>query len=132
MHLWTRRTIAADPAAAWDLLTDLDRWPEWGPSITGATLDAPGRFETGATGTMRTVVGATLAFELTDVVDAHRWSWDVGGIPATAHVVDPVTDGVRVSFGVPVWAPPYLAVCALALRRIDALLSEDRRRDDGR
>lgn len=121
-HLWTRRTIDATPEAAWALLTDLDRWADWGPSVTGATLDEPGRFETGATGRIHTVVGLDLPYELTDVVDGRRWSWDVGGIAATAHEVEPVDGGVRVSFGVPVWAPPYLAVCALALRRIDSLL----------
>ncbi len=124
MHLWTRRTMQADPADAWALLTDLERWPDWGPSLTDATLDPPGRFEAGATGRMRTTVGFSLPFELTDVVDDQRWSWNVGGVQATAHAIEPVGDGVRVSFGVPVWAPPYLAVCALALRRIDDLLTD--------
>lgn len=126
MQLWTRRTMDATPTAAWALLTDLDRWPDWGPSLTGATLDEPGRFETGATGTVRTAVGIDLPFELTDVVDGRRWSWDVAGASATTHEVEPVDGGVRVSFGVPVWAPPYLPVCAVALRRIDSLLRAER------
>ncbi|WP_436795142.1 SRPBCC family protein [Actinospongicola halichondriae] len=127
MQFWTRRTIATDTADAWDLLTDLDRWPEWGPSLTAAELDAPGRFVTGATGRMRTSIGVSLPFELTHVVDGERWSWDVGGVTATSHAIEPSADGVRVSFGVPVWAPPYLAVCAVALRRIETLLTSGRR-----
>ena len=44
------------------------------------------------------------------------------GIPATGHRVDPVDGGARVAMDVPVWAAPYLTVCALALRRIEKLL----------
>ncbi len=127
MQLWTSRTIDAEPRAAWDLLTDLERWPDWGPSLTGAALDPPARFETGATGRVRTVVGLSLRFEVSDVDEGRRWSWSVGGVPATSHEIEPVDAGVRVSFGVPVWAPPYLAVCAMALRRIETILTTDRR-----
>ncbi len=121
--LWTHRTIAAEAAAAWSLLTDLDRWRDWGPSVRGATLDAPGRFEPGATGQVTTVVGIRLPFRLTDVDPGHRWAWRVAGIPATVHTVEPDRAGVRVGFGVPAPAVPYLAVCSLALRRIEALLA---------
>ncbi len=125
MHLWTRRSIPADPDAAWRLLTDLDRWPEWGPSITGATLDDPAQFQIGATGSVRTAIGVSLPFELTEVVEGRRWSWSVGGVAATTHDVRPDPLGVSVGFGVPVWAPPYLIVCAVALRRIDSILRMD-------
>ncbi len=121
--LWTHRTIAAEPAAAWSLLTDLDRWRDWGPSVRGATLDEPGRFESGATGQVTTVVGIRLPFRLTDVDPGQRWAWRVAGIPATVHTVEPKGAGVRVGFGVPAPAAPYLAVCSLALRRIEALLA---------
>jgi uncharacterized protein YndB with AHSA1/START domain len=122
--LWTHRTIAADPAAAWALLTDTDRWADWGPTVRGGELDSPGRFETGATGHVRTVTGLALPFELTEVVPGRRWSWKVAGIPATAHTVEPADGGVEVGFGVPFPAAAYLAVCVLALRRIESLLSE--------
>lgn len=123
MPLWTTRTIDAAAEDAWALLTDLERWADWGPSVTGAELDPPGRFETGATGRVHTVVGPSLPFELTDVRDGGEWSWRVAGVPATSHRVEPRgEDRCRVGFGVPVWASPYLAVCAVALRRIERAL----------
>jgi hypothetical protein len=33
-----------------------------------------------------------------------------------------VNDVARVSISVPWWATPYLAVCSVAVRRIDAML----------
>jgi hypothetical protein len=125
MRLWTTRTVDAPAEEAWAILTDLDRWPDWGPSVTGAELDAPGRFETGATGRVRTVAGPPLPFVLTDVRPGEAWSWRVAGVPATRHRVEPRGEGwCRVGFGVPVWAPPYLVVCAVALRRIERLLDD--------
>lgn len=122
--LWTHRDIDAAPEAAWDVLTDLGRWAEWGPSVAGAELDPPGRFEAGATGRVRTALGPSLAFTLTEVAAGRRWSWSVLGVAATSHSVEALDGGrVRVGFGVPAWAPPYLLVCALALRKIDALLT---------
>ncbi len=50
--------IAAPPHAAWELLIDLDAWPQWGPSIKGAELDGPYQELTShATGVVQTSLG---------------------------------------------------------------------------
>ena len=117
------RMIAAPPHAAWELLIDLDAWPQWGPSIKGAELDGPYRELTShATGVVQTSLGVKVPFEVTDFDPERHWAWKVAGIPATGHRVDPVADGVRVTMEVPWWAAAYLTVCVLALRRIEKLL----------
>ena len=113
--------MAADPGAAWALLTSTRRWPGWGPSVvavdpTDATIVA------GMTGRVRTPVGLWLPFRITRVDPPHAWAWRVLGLPATTHRVEAVPGGCRVSFGVPVVAVPYLVVCRVALSRIAALL----------
>ena len=117
--------MAAPAAVAWDLLIDTARWPAWGPTVAGAEVRTGGdgtRIGPGATGRVRTPVGLHLPFEVTDFDPGRRWAWAVGGVPATAHRVEPLADDrCRVTFEVPRWAPPYLAVCALALRRIERL-----------
>lgn len=119
------RRIAAAPDVVWRLLTDLEAWPAWGPSIIGATIDpgsnASGDLRLGARGTVKTVVGVSLPFEVTDFVDGQQWAWAVAGVPATGHRVEATDDGCVVTFTVPWWAPGYLVVCALALGRIDRL-----------
>jgi len=122
--LSVHRVIAAPPQAAWELLVDLDAWPRWGPSIKGAELDHPYReLAPHATGTVHTSLGVKLPFVITDFDPGRYWAWKVAGIPATGHRVEPVDDGARVTMEVPWWAAAYVTVCALALRRIEKLLS---------
>jgi len=118
------RTIDADPERVWDVLIDVDAWPSWGPSLRAARLDDGGRRLTaGATGRVTTVGGVEVPFSVTDYEDGVSWAWDVGRVTATTHRIAPAAGGgAEVTFGVPWWAPPYLVVCELALRRIERLV----------
>lgn len=115
------RVMAVAPAAAWRVLTDLDEWPRWGPTVARAEVTDPGPLRLGSRGRVWTPVGIALPFEITEFDDGRRWAWKVGGVPATRHVVVPRPGGCLVSFGMPIWAPPYLVVCAVALKRIEDL-----------
>ncbi|WP_326966499.1 hypothetical protein [Arthrobacter sp. CG_A4] len=70
---------------------------------------------------MRTILGVALPYTVTGFEAGRYWSWSVAGIPATGHRVIPQEGGALVTFTVPWWAPAYLPVCALALRRIERL-----------
>ena len=118
------RHIAAPPEAVWNLLVDLDAWPQWGPSIQRAELAQAGPLQLGSRGKVWTPFGLALPFEITEFEDHRRWAWDVAGIGATRHEVLPTDGGTRVAFGVPWWAPAYLSVCAVALHRIDRLATD--------
>ena len=119
------RLIAAPPSAAWNVLVDLEAWPHWGPTVSAARLDSPHkRLSRGATGIVRTSLGFSVPFVVTEFEPGRHWAWKVAGVPATSHRVEPVGHHARVSMGVPWWAAGYLAVCSIALRRIDAMLSE--------
>ena len=118
------RQVAAPAPVVWDLLVDTRCWPAWGPTVSGAEVltggDGP-RIGPGATGTVRTSLGPTLAFRVLDFEAGRRWTWAVAGVPATGHRVAPSPGGCRVTLEVPAWAAPYLVVCRVALRRIEAL-----------
>ena len=116
--------IAVHAAVAWALLTDTHAWTRWGPSVRA--VDAPQRFITAGTrGRVQTTPGLWLPFEITDWEEGRAWSWRVGGIPATGHHVTPMTATTcRVAFTIPRWAPFYVPVCRLALRRIASLSVE--------
>lgn len=119
-QLHVSRTIAAPLPVAWTLLVSVDRWPQWGPSIRAVETESA-HIALGSRGTIVTVFGARLPFEVTELTPNRSWSWRVAGVPATSHRVQPGGHGTRVTFGVPWWAAPYLAVCAIALRRLERL-----------
>jgi uncharacterized protein YndB with AHSA1/START domain len=118
-----RRRIDADAATVWEALVDTTRWPRWGPSVRSAEPSGPIR--QGTRGRVTTVVGVTLPFEVTELVPGRRWSWAVGGVPATGHEVTPSGDAADVAFTAPWWALPYLPVLWLGLRRLDADVRAD-------
>ncbi len=117
------RVIAAPPQAVWDVLVDVDAWPKWGPSLTGAQLDAPENgLRLGSTGRVHAPFGIAAPFVITEFDAGRYWAWRVANVAVTRHSVTAVEGGSRVIFAVPWWAAPYLAVCAVALRRIERLV----------
>ena len=119
-RLRVHREVDAPAERLWSLLTDLDAWPRWGPTVRSARVD--GGFGLGARGTVTTLAGLALPFEITELDDGVRWAWRVAGVEATDHTVTAIgPDRCRVGFGVPWPAAPYLAVCRLALARLDRL-----------
>lgn len=121
--LWVSADIDGAASASWTLLTDTARWPDWGPTVRAASLDSAS-IDLGARGTVATVGGLRLPFEITGFEPGRRWSWHVAGVPATDHLVEPVdSHRCRVSFGVPWPAAPYLAVCRVALERLADLVA---------
>ena len=125
--LWSPWSVAmsipAPADAVWDLLTDLEAWPRWGPTVLAGEVDGD-RLGAGTTGRVRVPPGVWLPYEVTDFEPGAYWAWKVAGVPATGHRVAPAATGCRVTFEVPWWAPSYLAVCALALRRIARIVTE--------
>lgn len=123
--LWVHRDIDSPAEAVWALLTNPDRWPDWGPTVRSAELHGS-RLRTGATGTVATVFGLRLPFEITTHTDNAQWAWKVAGVPATDHSVAPLGPGrCQVGFGVPWPAAPYLAVCRAALKRLRSTAMRD-------
>ena len=110
--------------AVWDVLVDLTSWPKWGPTVAGAELDEPGPLKLGARGKVWTPVGVPLPFEINEFIDGRVWAWRVAGVPATRHEVIPTRRGCVLSMAVPVWAPAYLSIMAIAVPRIERLAAE--------
>lgn len=105
----------------WALLANPADWPRWGPSVVAAQVEG-GRLRPGGRGTVTTILGLRLPFEVTVYEEETRWAWKVAGVPATDHTVTALgPDRCRVAFGVPWPAAPYLAVCRVALRRLARL-----------
>lgn len=119
--LTTELRMAATPPTVWSIITDTTMWPQWGPTVSGAQVDDDAPLAAGVRGTVTTVVGISLPFEITEFDDGRVWAWKVAGVPATRHEVRPVRGGSVLRFGAPIWAAAYLPVLAVALPRIEEL-----------
>jgi len=118
------RVVDADPETVWTLLTDTERWPDWGPSVSDVR-SSDRIIEAGTTGTVRVAGGPWVPFEV-DTCEDYRWTWRVARIPATGHRVEPAAGGgTRVVFEIPLLAAGYAVVCARALDRIAELAERD-------
>jgi len=116
------RTLDAPIERVWDLITDTQAWSRWGPSISD--VECEDRYvRLGTMGRIRTTLGFQVPFVITDYHPLRFWAWDVAGIRATGHGVEPLGPGrCRLIFTVPIWAAPYIIVCLLGLISIQRLL----------
>jgi len=118
------RVVDAGPETVWTVLTDTERWPEWGPSVS-AVRSADRYIHDGATGEVQVAGGPWLPFEIDTCAD-YRWTWRVAKLPATGHAVTPLgEEQARVAFELPLLAGGYAIVCDRALDRIEALLEHN-------
>lgn len=117
--------IEAPAEKVWCLLIDTRSWIEWGPSV--AEVDCRERFlRHGLRGRLRSPFGLWVPFEITEFDPPRRWSWQVAGIPATGHRVEPLgANRCRLVFEVPAIALPYAAVCRVAGRRLASLVADE-------
>ena len=107
----------------WNLLTDTRRWHEWGPSII--SVDSVDRYiRKGTRGRVKVRLGIWVPFVVSNFEDKRYWSWDIWGIHATGHRVEPIgASSCNIFFEVPSLATPYLFICWLAIKRIKSLLA---------
>jgi len=115
-------TLYSPAKDIWDIITDTTRWHEWGPSIIAVDC-ADRNIRKGTRGRVKVRFGIWVPFVITDFDDERYWSWDIWGIHATGHRVEPLDDrSCNIFFEVPTLAAPYLFICWIAIKRIQAIL----------
>lgn len=120
-----RRSFTAPAQELWDLLTDTQKWPQWGPSVA-AVESSDRHIKLHSTGRVLTFLGWWAPFTITEFEAGRYWSWQVHGIRATGHrLIQEGADRCTVIFEVPPAAAPYVLVCTLALDRIATLLASN-------
>ena len=118
------RDIEAPAEVVWDILVDVDTWPDWGPSVADVELDEPRLYDE-ARGRVLSAAGIWMSFEVTEWDEGARWVWDVEGVRATGHRVEVLDEQrCRLVFEVPTVAAPYAFVCRRAANTI-ARMAED-------
>lgn len=123
------RIVRASANEVWDLLTDTQRWTEWGPTVR-AVQSKTRYIQAGSKGHVKTTLGFWAPFVITEWTQGQYWSWRVFNIRATGHRIETIDDACcRLVFEVPLWAGPYAMICKLAANRIARCLQSSNEGD---
>jgi hypothetical protein len=72
---------------AWRRLADVQRWPEWAPHITAATVSPPGTLGPTSSGALHIKWMGRNTFRMSVWDPPHRWQW-VGAFPGVRVLYD--------------------------------------------
>ncbi|MGY0004531.1 SRPBCC family protein [Micromonospora sp. I033] len=88
--------IAADADRVWAVQTDVERWPEWTPSVTAARRLEPGPLTLGATARLAQPRLRPAIWRVTEFDPPHLFVWesDSPGVRSRGeHRIVPLADG---------------------------------------
>ena len=88
---------AAPPERVWAVMSDVERWPEWTPSVTSVELLGAGPLTLGSKARIRQPKLRPAVWKVTEISD-HRFAWKTGGALLWVigrHWVDATGEGSR-------------------------------------
>lgn len=91
-----RIVIAADPALVWAVTSDVERWPDWTPTVNGARFVGGDRLAPGSVVMLRQPMQPESEWTVTEFEEGRRFAWQSQrrGIRFSAvHQVDPAAGG---------------------------------------
>jgi uncharacterized protein YndB with AHSA1/START domain len=92
--------IDAPPEMVWDILTDIERWPEWTQSATRASREDSGRFGVGSRAKMWLRGGPAAVWTVTSLDEGRAFTWENRSREVHAvgsHLVETRNGGSRVT-----------------------------------
>ena len=99
----TTRHIDAPTQRVWEVLFDVDRWPEWTPTITSVERLDDGDFRVGSRARVRQPKLPQAEWQVTEVDDGSSFTWEASGPgmrTIARHVVAPDGDGSSVTLSI--------------------------------
>ncbi|MER5337672.1 SRPBCC family protein [Micromonospora sp. NPDC002717] len=88
--------VAAEPGRVWAVLVDVERWPEWTPSVRRARRGEPGPLAVGATVRLEQPKLRPAVWRVTELTEGHSFAWvsrSPGVRTLAEHRVLPLADG---------------------------------------
>ncbi|CAN5900951.1 hypothetical protein BH23ACT10_BH23ACT10_38540 [soil metagenome] len=79
--------VAVPRAQAWDRLVEVERWPEWAPHISAATVTPSGPLGPSSAGVLDIRGFGRNTFRMSAWEPSERWEW-TGGLPGVRIVYD--------------------------------------------
>ncbi|KAA1429177.1 SRPBCC family protein [Nocardioides antri] len=116
----TTRHIDAPTDAVWRVMSDVARWPEWTPTVTGVDRLDDGPLRVGSRAKLRQPRLPAAVWEVTHLVEGREFTWEAKGPGVRTigrHEVVADGSGSKVTLSIE-QAGPMGAVAALVWRRL--------------
>lgn len=122
MHLTHTVDIGAPASVVWRLTLDIERWPEFTPTITTVAKLSDGPIAAGTRARIKQPGLRPAVWVVTEVTPATRFRWEtnlLGSRFIATHIIEPTAAGCRnrVELDVVGWTAPLLAILAGARLR---------------
>ncbi len=88
--------IDASPQRVWEVLVDVERWPEWTPSMTSVERLEPGMFRTGSSARIKQPRLPEAVWRVSSLVPQESFTWSTrsrGVATVARHVIRPLDGG---------------------------------------
>jgi hypothetical protein len=116
--------IQAPPSVVWTILSDVEHWPNWTPTVTRLTKLTPGPLAVGMAARILQPKLPPAVWRVTEIHDGRDFSWinhrlglDVVG----SHAIEPLPDGgARVTVSI-----RFVGLLAPIVARLARRLNED-------
>lgn len=95
--------IAATPDAVWSVLGDVEKWPQWTPSILKVERLEQGSFAIGSTARVKAKGFPEAPLTVTELTPGRSFTWEgksAGLRTVMSHTIEPVSGGSRVTLSV--------------------------------
>jgi uncharacterized protein YndB with AHSA1/START domain len=95
--------IDAAPDEVWRVLTDVERWPEWTPSMTRVERLDQGAFQVGSTARVKQPRFPPTVWRVTELEPGQSFAWTASGPGVTTvggHRITPRGNGVEVTLSI--------------------------------
>ena len=97
-HFDTAVEIHAPPDRVWSVMRDVERWPEWTPSVRAITRLEGGPFDVGSRARVRQPKLLPTVWRVTELEEGRGFTWVTrsAGVRVKArHYVEPTAQGTR-------------------------------------
>src|ERR1043165_5013607 len=95
--------IAAPPERVWQVMTDIERWPEWTESVDDVKRLDTGPLRVGSRARIKQPKFMSALWEVTDVEAPRSFTWisrSPGVVASAKHRIEPTAQGSRVTLSV--------------------------------
>lgn len=109
--------IGAAPEVVWRVLTEVEAWPEWTPSVRAIVRVDPGALHVGQRVRISQPRFPTTVWRLTELVEGRSFTWRAGGPGArttASHTVEPTDVRARATLRLTQQGPLGLLVGAIS------------------